>query len=328
MKLRHSGHRAFLWVELLLGAAAVAVLLLMFRGNESPKKVAVIVSDSDSGEWDRFFAGIKQGATEQNLRIVITATDAITDAEDERAIIAQELAGGASALIVQPAPGEGTEEMLKEAAGSIPVILVGDEPLSTEAGESTFPISAPDSYECGRTLAEMMLTDYAGSLSGKTIGIVSAEEGTSKGEQTLQGFSDGIADQTGQAPEIAWTISASPGSSDLEQQIAEKSRVDLVAALDTASADAAGEAAEEKTLGGAVIYGISSSEYSAYYLDHDDIAGLVIPNDYDCGWRCITQIAGKLRNSRDEIKSGAVEIRTFRREDLFQKENEDFLFMD
>ncbi|MGN1024189.1 MAG: substrate-binding domain-containing protein, partial [Lachnospiraceae bacterium] len=272
--------------------------------------------------------GIKQGATEQNLRIVITATDAITDAEDERAIVAQELASGASALIVQPAPGEGTEEMLRETAGSIPVMLVRDEPLSEQDGESTFPVSAPDSYECGRTLAEMMLTDYAGSLSGKTIGIVSTKEGTTTGEKTLQGFMDGIRDAAGGEPETAWTISVSPGTSDVMQQIAQAGRVDLVAALDTASADAAGEAAEEKSLGGAVVYGISSSEYSVYYLDHDDIAGLVIPNDYDCGWRSITQIAGKLRNSREVIAGGTVEIRTFRREDLFQKENEDFLFMD
>lgn len=122
--MKHGGHRAFLLTEILLGICVAALLLLMFRGNETPERVAVIVSDSDSGEWNRFFAGIKQGAAEQNLRIVITATDAITDAEDERAILAQELSAGASALIVQPAPGQGTEEMLEKAAGSVPVMLV------------------------------------------------------------------------------------------------------------------------------------------------------------------------------------------------------------
>lgn len=322
--MKHSRHRAFWLAELLLGAAAVIVLALMFRGNEDPKRIAVVVSDSDSGAWDRFFIGIKQGAAEKNLRIVITATDAITSADEEKAILTQELASGASGLILQPAPGEDTEAMLEQMADQVPVVLVGDTPLSG----TDLPVLAPDSYDCGKRLAKMMLEDYAGSLSGKRIGIVSTSLGTALGKNSIQGFLDGIGAGKEAGPEIAWTLQVSPGTSDVKQQIEEKERVDLVAALDTAAADAAGEASQEAALWGAVAYGISSSRYSVYCLDHDNIAGLVIPNDYDSGFSSIVQLSEKLRNRQSTIQGSTAEIRTFRREDLFQSENEDFLFMD
>ncbi len=34
--MKHGGHRAFLLTEILLGICVAALLLLMFRGNETP----------------------------------------------------------------------------------------------------------------------------------------------------------------------------------------------------------------------------------------------------------------------------------------------------
>lgn len=318
----------FWFAELVLAILAVCLVAVIFLGNDDKKRVAVIVSDADSGTWDRFIAGIKQGAAEENLRIVITGTGPITSAEEERTIIEEEIAGGADALIVQPSPGEDTAAMLEEISDRLPVMLIKDTPyMAGESGTnvtSELPIVQSDHEETARMLAEMILEDYAWSLSGKTMGIVTAQEDTTSMEQYLQGFLDGIENS---GAEIMWTMQAGAESGDTEVLLKDKRRVDLIAVLDIASTDTVGDLSANGRLHGAVVYGIGTSKKALNHLDHDDIAGLVIPNDYNVGYLAINEIATRLSRRFYRMRSQTVEAGVYRREDLFLRDNTDFLFV-
>lgn len=317
----------FWLAELILAIIAAGLVAFMFLGSNERQRVAVIVSDADSGSWERFIAGIKQGAIESNARIVITGTGVMTSAEEERTIIEEEIANGADAIIVQPAPGEDTLSMLEEIGSRLPIMLVQDLPYGTGESEGVrteLPIVTPDYTEVGTMLAEMLLDDYAGSLAGKTIGILTSNAPMQSSEEVLQGLLDGIDTRGG---EILWQLQVSTTESEIEDALQEQARVDLIVALDTETLDAAGDLSEKGRLHGAIVYGVGSSDKALYYLDHDDIAGLVIPNDYDMGYLAVQEIAQQLQHRMHRMRSQTVSAGIYRREDLFLAENVDFLFV-
>lgn len=316
--MRHD-RRFFLLAELVLGAAAVAMLIVMFSGKKENPRAAVIVSESDSGRWVSFISGIKQAAAEQEIDLVISSTGELT-AEQERTLIRQELAGGADALMVQPAPGSDTDSMLRSAAGSIPVMLVvgGSSP---DADGSSFPLTAPDNYAMGQSLASMILEDFAGKPDGKTIGIVGQTLDTEAARMREQGFRDGLE---GSGCQILWTLEGT--GDDKEANISGQARADIVAVLDTADLEAAGADAEARKIHGALVYGIGSSTKALYFLDHDNISGLVVPNGFDMGYLGFTEIAEKLHHRSYSMKSRTISFRSVRREDLFIDEDQLLFF--
>lgn len=317
----------FWFAEIALAIIAACLVAFIFLGDEERKRVAVIVSDADSGAWERFLAGIRQGAAERNVRIVITGTEAMVSAEEERVLIEEEIASGADAVIVQPAPGEDTLDMLEDLRQRLPVMLVRDLPYGYRGDDRAMidlPAVIPDDAEMGTMLAQLLLTDYAGALAGKTLGIVTANGNDDSTEGILQGFHEGIRDS---GAEIIWNLQIAGSESEMEAMLQRQSRVDLIAALDTTALDVAGDLSENGRLHGAVIYGVGTSSKALYYLDHNDVAGLVIPNDYDMGYLAITEIAQRLNHRLYSMESQTISSGVYRREDLFLAENTDFLFI-
>lgn len=309
-------------VELILALLAIALVWVLFLGNDKEYRVAVVVSDADSGGWERFIAGVKQGAREEHLRVVITGTGTIRTAEEERAILEEEIANGADAVIVQPAPGEDTAQMLEDIRAQIPVMLVRNS-LSEENGV-TLPYIATDGYAMGQQLGEMILEDYAGALDGKTMGIVTAPSGTPSADRVVEGYTAALEDS---GVMVLWQEAALTSRSETRDLLQGEARVDILAALDAAACDVTVELSEDGALGGAVIYGIGTSEDALSALDHGDTAGLVIPNDYDMGYWAVQEMAHRLQHRFYRMENHTVESAMYRREDLFLPENTDFLFV-
>ncbi len=309
----------FLLAELVLGIAAAGMLAVMFSGEKETPKAAVIVSQSDSGQWSAFVAGIKQAASDRNIDVVISSTGWLT-VEEERALMQQEMDSGADALIVQPAPGTGTERMLRETAGNVPVMLVG---AGTAAGDAapSFPVMMADNYAMGEALAGMIREDFAGKLDGRTVGLVSRTPDAADAADRERGFLDGMK---GTGCTVQWTLRGT--DEDKTEAIYTENRVDLVAALNTGDLEAAGTDAEARRIHGALVYGIASSTKALYFLDHDNVEGLVFPNGFELGYRSFAEVAEKLEHGSYRMQSGDVSFRTLRREDLFSGEDE-VLFM-
>lgn len=162
--------KMFFLTETLLAVMVIAVAFIMVRerNGKEQDKISVIIQDSEDTQWAAFQYGLKMAAEDMDVRMFIVSTGSTLTAEEEKSLIEREIDNGADAIIVQPVPG--SEEMLWKMGNRVPVMLIGNA-ASEEGEESLLPVVGPDNYALGAVLAEELLKDYNGNLSGKTLGI-------------------------------------------------------------------------------------------------------------------------------------------------------------
>lgn len=306
--------KMFILTETVLALMVLVLASMMIRDKNRNvfEKVSVIVKNSDDGQWSAFKYGLKMAAGDQGIEMFVVSTEDILTAEDEKRIIEQELLNGADAVIVQPVPGDETEEMLKKIKKKVPVVLVED---GVSKDQDECPAVKPDHYGMGKALAEAVLKDYNGKLEGKTLGILSETADSEASISRAKGFEDGLKDTGAQ---ILWTASG-PLTED-------QSKVDLVIALDDRSLIAAGECAAAHNLHGALVYGIGNSTKAIHYLDTRIAECLVVPDEFNVGYQSLTEAAKHLKHYFYKMQDKTVSYTVIRRDTLFSKENQEILF--
>lgn len=191
-----------------------------------------------------------------------------------------------------------------------------------EWNSSIFASVKPNDYEIGKTLAEELLKDYSGDISGKKIGILSETQKSESIIQREKGFRDGLK---GAGAEMNWSVSISLRE-DKEEYLSNQAKVDLVIALDDNSLRTAGQCATARKLRGALIYGVGSSTEAIYYLDTGIVECLVVPDEFNVGYQSLTEIAKNLHSIFYRKKNQMVSNTVIRKETLFSKENQEILF--
>ncbi len=304
-------------MELALAVMVIAVAFLMLRekNRESPGRVSVVIQNSDSARWTAFKYGLKMAAEDCDVELLVVNTEGALSASEEMKLIEREIDGGADAVIVQPVPGDDTEEMLKRIEQKVPVILI-------EGMGSAFPVVEPDHYDMGHSLGEELLKDYGGHLSGKTIGIVSESAVSKPVINRERGFLDAL---DGEGATLGWSASGSFGEEG-EHSLEMFPGADIVIALDDSSLAAAGKCSAANNLHGAVVYGIGNSTEAVYYLDTGIAKCLIVPDDFNVGYQSLAEAAKKLGHPFRRIESRTVSYSVIRRDELFSKENQDILF--
>lgn len=320
-KMKNS-KKLFVLLEAVLAAAVIILSIIMFLGNSTNdrERVSVIVQNSDDGQWSAFRYGLKMAAEDHGIEMFVVGTEGAMTAEEEKKVIEQEIENGADAVIVQPVSGEETEEMLKQIAKRIPVLLVESDTLSGKK-TSDIPVIQPDNYHMGKTLAEELLEEYNGNLKGKTIGIVMETEELEAADSRREGFLDGLE---GAGANIRWQVSGvlGEGKKSLEAQPV----VELIVALDDRSLTAAGEAAAGNDLHGALVYGIGNSSEAVYYLDTGMAECLVVPDEFSVGYQSLARLAENLRSFFQKTQDSIVTYTVIRRENLFTEENQEIIY--
>lgn len=310
-------------MEVILAAMLIimACAVLWEKGRNNLHKVSVIIQNSDGHQWSAFRYGLKMAAQDQEIEIVIASTGDVLTVEEELDTIRREIDHGADAVIVQPVPGADLEKKLKKLEKKVPIMLV-ECTAAKEQEKSLFPVVEPDHDAMGRALAEELLKDYNGNLSGKTVGIVTESDETESVRNRIKGFEEILKD-TG--AECSWTISdcsAETGENSLEA----KPEVDLVIALDDHSLITTAEYAAANNLHGALVYGIGNSTEAVYYLDTGTVECLVVPDEFSAGYQSLTEAAESLEHFFRKMKSRTVSHTVIRREELFTRENQEILF--
>lgn len=168
-----------------------------------------------------------------------------------------------------------------------------------------------------------LLEDYAGTLEDKTIGIVNDRLKSEAAVSREKGLLDALE---GTGCSILWTLYTDNESADIDMAVSAKKKADLVLALGTEQLEGAGAAEEEREIHGALVYGIAASEKALYYLDHDNVRGLVIPNGFDMGYQSVMQVARKLKHSFFQMRDQEVSFHCVRKGDLFTEDKEGLLF--
>ena len=202
-KMKNS-KKMFILIEAALAMAVIILAVIMFLGNNvnDRERVSVIVQNSDDSQWAAFKYGLKMAAEDQKIEMFVVGTEGAMSAEDEKNVIEQEIDNGADALIIQPAAGEDTEEMLKDISQRIPVLLVESETLGDKESPE-IPVIQADNYSMGRTLAEELLKEYDGNLEGKTIGIAVETEALEATRSRREGFMDGLEES---GADVRWSV--------------------------------------------------------------------------------------------------------------------------
>lgn len=303
--------KMFIFIEAVLGTMVLFLAFLMLREKNVDKsyQISVIVENADDTQWSAFKYGLKMAAEDKGAEMVMVSTGASLSQEEEKKLI-EEIKNGADGVIVQPVSGEDTQQMLKEVGNKAEIMLVDD----ILSGIEKFPVIQPDAYEMGKALAEELLKDYGGNLEGKTLGILTGEEGLKSSAEKEKGFTETLQN-TG--AEILWS----------DTQITENMpEADFVVALDDNSLRAAGERAAANNLHGAIVYGIGNSTQSVYYLDMGIAECLVIPDTFNVGYQSLTELVNKLEKAFYEYENQEISYTVMRKENMFSKENQEVIF--
>ena len=315
--------KVFILTESVLGILVIilAVVMLMGRNGKELQKVSVIVENSDDNQWAAFRYGLRMAAEDQEMEMSVVSTEGTMTLEEQQALAQQEIDNGADGIILQPVPGEDTEEMLKKIEKKVPVMLV-ESTASREAQNSSFPVTQPDNYAMGKALGAELLKDCGDNLKGKTLGIISETMEAQASLDRAAGFKEALKDQ---GTKVGWTAegTSEEGSTD---SLVNLPKVDFVIALDDTSLTAAGEYSAANDLHGAIVYGIGNSTEAAYYLDTGAAQCLVVPDEFNVGYQSLQEVSEKLGHSFRKMEDRETDYTVIRRDTLFTKENQEILF--
>lgn len=315
--------KIFILVESILAVMLIGLVIRMFweKSGESRYKIAVIIQNSDSSQWASFKYGLKMAAEDQNIELSVVSTGGTFTLEEEQDLLEAEISNGADALIVQPVPGREAEEMLRKMEKKVPVMLAVCA-ASRETEDSTLPVTGPDNYAIGKSLAEELWKDYGGNIEGKFFGIIAGEDGSQALASRERGLREVLESR---GAKIRWSVSG-VHAEDWEQSLKSLSKVEVVVALDDRSLAAAGKSSAANDLHGALVYGIGNSTEAVYYLDTDSVQCLIVPDGFHMGYQSLTELAENLGRYFHQIQSQEVSYTVLRREDLFTEKNQELLF--
>lgn len=314
--------KIFILTEAILAGLLILVAFLMLweRNGKQPDRIAAVIQDSGDSQWAAFKYGLREAAEDAGVELVIVSREGTFDSMAEAQLAENEIANGTDAVILEPAPGMEIKAFQKSMGREIPIMLV--ENPGGQVDSVKIPVTEPDHYAMGEAVARELLTDCGGRLLGKTIGLLLPEKVSESISKREEGFREGLSETD---VDIVWSFSGET----LKQEKAlpkEQEAVDFVIALDDKSLTAAGEASASNNLKGALVYGIGNSTEAVYYLDLGEVQCLVVPDDFNRGYRSLTEITNKLRSRFYKMKSSTVDYTVLRREELFKEENQELLF--
>ena len=312
----------FLLAELILVVFAGIFIHQIFREDVPEKRVAVIIQNSGDKRWDGLINGLKQSAKVNSLHLIICNTDDIESAQDEKALIDEQIENDVDAFIICPAPGKDTKDMLSQ-IGDIPFVLITqDVYMEDSSSPSGYVTIKPDNYQIGYTLGQQLLRQDAGGLEGKSVGVVTGFADTEESVSQKNGLKDAL---DGSGCEIRWEYSRD-GEQDICSMVNLLGKVDYMVVMDTYALDELGANAVDGLYNGAVIYGMGTSVKSVALLDAGNIACLVVPDGYGVGYSSVKEIAERLDSRWYTMQSHEEQIKTIYREDLFSEDVERFLY--
>ena len=300
----------------------VSAGMLFVNMEEEPNRVSVIVNDSNNDRWIAMRQGLEQAANEENIQLNYVSTGVLTSEEEQKALIDREVENGAQGVIVQLVSSVDPEQIFGQMDGSVAIMLLE----SDVDPEGVYALTAPDNRKIGTALAEAVIADQDGSLSGVKIGVLSGSSTLLSMQQRLSGVKDTLEDA---GAELVWCIYDSTESFSTElAAMQEDSPVDIILSLGNRETETAvdylqaGQEEEQPFR----LYGEGCSEKAVYYLDKGVITALVVPNEFNMGYQSMRSIAKQLQYKLSSADSEQVDSLVVKKENLYDEENQKILF--
>jgi ribose transport system substrate-binding protein len=305
---------------ILLVIAYAAYAMLNFGKDEQTYRISIIVDGSGSDRWTAFKEGIEQGATDHGLRVNIVSAGEHIDADEEYQAISAAIDSGSVGIILEPCRGDETNEKLDAALQNKGIVLI-DTDIEPEEVYTTV---MPDPYEVGKALAEELMSDidYTDVVR---IGIFGGNQDLLSMQRRLEGFNDALSDDD-VAYEIAWIVTEDEIYDKGLKSVIDDYDVDCIVAFDNEATEQAIDAYDTFDDPEIMLYGEGCSEKVVYYLDKGTVKALVVPNEFEMGYECMSAIAAQLNYGTVATERHIVDFIVVDRDNMYDEENQKLLF--
>lgn len=305
----------------------LVILVSLYRiwlGNDQPVyKISVVVSDSSSARWASFKSGLQQAAKDNHVKLNYVYTDYISDLNTEMQIINREISNGANGIITEFCTSNGTQEVVREITGRVPVVFVNGEVDADAGAGGTFGVVGPDNYQIGRAIGNELVIQYRDALRGKKIGLLTGNQMTRSMQERLRGFQDAVESKH---PDLLWSLS---DRRNMALSIRNKNTMqsaEILVGLDNKALEDAVDFTVDAGWDQVPLYGAGCSEKLVYYIDTGRIRSMILPNDYNMGYQAMNSISVKLNNRLNSLEQETIGYSIVNQQNLFRKENQQVLF--
>ena len=215
--------RNFIITELLLGVLLVIGIgfIAYNKLNEKPERIAVVMADVDESHSAAFKYGMKMAASEYGVDVVMISKENLNNMSDEIDVIKQEINKKADAVVFKPTAEKMTEEKslntLIRINKKTPIMVVGDQ-AGSESFKSLNTVEF-DQYSMGAELAQKLLADNNGTLSGKKIGIYCENTESDACKKRIDGIKDTLAES---GCVVMWIVSGVSDTGENKSAVTEK----------------------------------------------------------------------------------------------------------
>lgn len=162
--------RSFIITELLLGVLLVIGIgfIAYNKLNEKPERIAVVMADVDESHSAAFKYGMKMAASEYGVDVVMISKENLNNMSDEIDVIKQEI----NKKLMRSFSSRQQKNDRRKSLNTLirinkktPIMVVGDQ-AGSESFKSLNTVEF-DQYSMGAELAQKLLADNNGTLSGK-----------------------------------------------------------------------------------------------------------------------------------------------------------------
>ncbi|MCR5370064.1 MAG: substrate-binding domain-containing protein [Clostridium sp.] len=319
------------WIitALLIGVLlAAGFRVALNTDSEEPRaRVSVIVDSSGDGRWLSFMAGLEQAAAERNLSLTYVNTGRLVSPVEEKKLADNELADGSAGLIMEFCASRNVKEMVSELSRKSALVLVQTDVEAEADADGKFSGIHADNEALGRTLG-LEISECAGpDLSGKTVAVLAGNQEQFAQKDRLTGLL-GVLEERG--AEVLWVSDYVQNMQERLEYRQNEHPADILAALDNTDLEVAVDYILGLRQAGSQtvpeLFGVGCSEKNVYYLDNGIIRSMVVPHDYDMGYRAASAVADRLSRKLEPMEDYRTGFTAVRRENMFQEENERLLF--
>lgn len=293
--------------------------ILNIRKNQEPFLVSVIVDDSYSDRWLVAKKGLEQAAEDNNIIMNYVYTNEFESIYSQLEAVKREVDNGTDGIIVQWVSSDVDIEKLESIVQDKPIVMLE----SDIAAEGMHHVCSVDNYELGRSAASQLVQDLNG-VKDVHIGIVAGNEQLVSTAKQLEGVRS-VLEENGLSER--WLL-YNNGQQSVEKLESKNmvEPVDYLLLLGSNETDIGIDYIEQNEGVKAKLYGAGYSQKSVYYLDKRVLQSLIVPDEFNLGYRSMQALADQLEyhtvNSlKTEIRFKAVDC-----EEIHEKENENLLF--
>lgn len=306
-----------------IAMAAAVLLILFFPAKKRDYTIAVIGKTSDTAIefWTAVNKGILLAAEERGIHILFDAPLLESDVADQIALVDEALEKDPDGIILIPTDEEKlTESAKKIKDAGIPYVCL-DSDVNVDDGHLFIGTdNKAAGQKAGKTLSS--LTGGRGKI------IVAAHSDiSSTGRQRIEGFMEGYGEENDVLPVVYCDSVWQNAYDGVLKLLQEHPDVTGIAGLNEPSTIGAVHAAQDLGLLEQIhVVGFDSSLQEIQYLESGAISAVVSQEPFNMGYLSVKTVFDILEGN--DVKGNiATDTRVITRENMYDEENQKFLFM-